>query len=46
MTTSLYSLLGGYVAIAMFITKPIGQAQQDGEVMAFLENLKVDIVAA
>jgi len=38
MTTSLYSRLGGYDAIAMFATKLIGQAQQDDILGRFWEN--------
>lgn len=42
MTTSLYSRLGGYDAIAMFATKLIGQAQQDDVLGRFWENRGAD----
>ncbi len=42
MTTSLYSRLGGYDAIAMFATKLIGQAQQDDILGRFWENRGAD----
>ena len=42
MTTSLYSRLGGYDAIAMFATKLIDQAQQDDILGRFWENRGAD----
>lgn len=42
MTTSLYSRLGGYDAIAMFATKLIYQAQQDDILGRFWENRSAD----
>jgi hemoglobin len=42
MTTSLYSRLGGYDAIAMFATKLIGEAQQDDILGRFWENRGAD----
>ncbi len=42
MTTTLYSRLGGYDAIAVFATKLIGQAQQDDILGRFWENRGAD----
>ena len=42
MTTSLYSRLGGYDAIAMFATKLIDQAQKDDVLGRFWKNRGAD----
>lgn len=42
MTTSLYSRLGGYDAIAMFATQLIGKAREDDILGRFWKNRGAD----